>query len=139
MIELYEEKINLLLNQKDALESKIFSSGWKNKQQLLQTLKDAKVILSNPLFVRQLDSLELKRLMLNVIFNGNITYTEKGGLQTPQIPLVYSSLSIFDGNNSCPPGMAENFTNPVLEKLIDSIWQIKPLVDYLKYHHSSVI
>ncbi len=69
MMDLYEQKITNLLAEKESLQNDIFSNSTIDKQVILQTRQDTKVILENPLFVRQLDNLELKRLMLHILFN----------------------------------------------------------------------
>ena len=100
VMELYEKKIDSLMLEKEALENEMHISDSIDKQVVLQTRQDAKAILENPAFVWELDHLELKRLMLNVLFDSELYYSTEGGLQTPSMSLIYCGLDEFTSSNT---------------------------------------
>lgn len=47
--------------------------------------------------------------------------------------ISYVSNLVIVGEDS-HSGPAENFTNSIYDEIIESIWQIKPLIEYIKHN-----
>lgn len=56
-------------------------------------------IIEYPLAIRDLGSVEMKQLLIGVLFGGKIYYTKNEEFQTPHSSLIYSILDHISGDN----------------------------------------
>jgi len=100
MIELYENKIITLTEEKENLKLKMKEVSFSEDIDIQQLISNTKVILTNPKFIWDLENLELQRMLIGVLFNNKVYYNKKTGFQTPEIPLIYTDLRSFDLQNT---------------------------------------
>ena len=100
MVELYENKIITLTEEKDALQLKMKETSSEQDMDIQKLISNTKAILTNPRFIWDLDNIELQRMLIGVLFNNKIYYNKKTGFQTPEIPLIYTDLKSLDFKNT---------------------------------------
>ena len=129
MIKFYEDNLKQLFQEKLTFEEKVNDENQLGMWTILQTRKEAKVILENPLFIWELNDLALKRLMINVLFNNHIFYSVREGSWTLSFPHsngVYTNNLLSKFHKS---GYADVFTNPKLLSYLEEIKKLIPLID----------
>lgn len=97
LVKMYEERLVGLSKEIEHLEYEL-SSNDQTKIDLPYIITNTKPILANPLLVRHIPDQKLKRMILSLVFHNQILYNKKNGIQTPQIPLIYTLLSNFLSN-----------------------------------------
>ena len=100
MIELYENKIITLTEEKENLQFKMKETSSEQNIDIEKLISNTKAILRNPRFIRDLQNLELQRMLISILFNNKIYYNKKTGFQTPEIPLIYADLRSIDPKNT---------------------------------------
>lgn len=91
LIALYETQMINLLEEGETLKNKLSKDEVYTDIDIERLIQENKTILENPVFIRELENLELKRLLTGVLFNSQIYYNKKSGIQTPSIPLIYAN------------------------------------------------
>ena len=91
LIALYETQMINLLEEGETLKNKLSKDEVYSDIDIERLIQENKTILENPVFVWELENLELKRLLTGVLFNSQIYYNKKSGIQTPSIPLIYAN------------------------------------------------
>jgi hypothetical protein len=66
------------------------------KSEFEKTYNEAKTVIKNPLASRDLEDIEIKRLLIRVCFNNKIYYKKNQGLHTPEISVLYTSFGLFE-------------------------------------------
>ena len=93
LITLYETQMINLLEEGETLKNKLSKDEVYTDIDIEMLIQENKTILENPVFIWELENLELKRLLTGVLFNGQIYYNKESGIQTPSIPLIYANFS----------------------------------------------
>jgi len=98
LITSYEKEIINLEEEKKILEIEI-ESGSEEKQEydFIHHFDRLKSIIQAPIGIWNMGQIELKRLMINTLFEGTLNYSKELGIQTTKIPLIYD---IFN-NDEC--------------------------------------
>ncbi len=95
---------------------------------------EAKVIISNPLAIRDLEDVEIKQLLIRVCFNNKIYYTKNQELHTPEISLIYSYFAQVSDSNSPNLETTDTILNILMEFVITSDFRfIKNIVQSYEY------
>ena len=132
MIELYENKIITLTEEKENLQFKIKETSSEQDIDIDKLISNTKAILINPKFIRDLQNIELQRMLIGILFNSKIYYNKKTGFQTPEIPLIYAHLRSIDLTNTHLVEIAFNLLHPLEQELAKNQFLIVTLYDSLK-------
>lgn len=95
-----QQKWSELQIEKEELEHQLESISY-NQDEMKKVFNEAKTVISNPAALWDLNDVEIKQLLIKVCFNNKIYYTKKQGLHTPEISVIYLSLSDLSPINSC--------------------------------------
>ncbi len=85
-----EERVSYLTEEKELLEEDIARNTCGQDDDFLEHFEHLKSIIQTPLSVWNIWQLELKRMLINVIFSDGLTCTKEDGIQTSEIPLIYA-------------------------------------------------
>lgn len=99
-----------LSQQKEDLEYEINNENFI-KSEFEKTYNEAKIIIKNPLALRDLEDVEIKQLLIRVCFGGKIYYKKNQGLHTPEISVLYTSFGSFEPSKTPNLEMIGNFSN----------------------------
>lgn len=166
-IEVVQSKFYMLTNQ--ILIKKMEQEWWELEQEKDLLTEDIKKehltqsefdsiyndfisIIENPLSVWDLQSTDVKQLLIGVLFGGKIYYTKKGSFQTPQKSLIYSILDHISGDNNPVGHMTIDLSNPIysimqdiqyemqvnadkISCIVSLIWNNKELSPISRYKH----
>ena len=105
-----QEKRSSLQTEKEELERQMESITY-NHEEMIKVFNDAKTVIANPVALRNLDDVEIKQLLIRVCFNNKIYYTKNQGLHTPEISVIYLSLSDLSPSNYCNVDIYKTFLN----------------------------
>ena len=94
-----EQKRAELNQEKENLEYELQDSKF-SESEFEKVYSQAKMVIINPVFLWELEDIEIKQLLIRVCFNNKIYYTKKQGLHTPEISLIYSVFSKLSNNNN---------------------------------------
>ena len=86
-----EERVCQLTDEKELLEEDIARNTCGQDDDFMEHFEHLKSIIQTPLSVRNIWQLELKRMLINVIFSDGLTYTKEDWIQTSEIPLIYAN------------------------------------------------
>ena len=106
-----EEKLVELTDAKDLLEEDIAKNSEEEQENdFIEHFEHLKSIIQTPVAVRNIWNIELKRMLINVIFSEGISYTKEDWIQTQKLPFIYErKLEI------------EMSTNSILKKSIQTL------------------
>lgn len=87
-----EERLTILQKQKQEIE---YTLNHKEQNELNydDLFKQATIIFKNPLAIWELWDLEIKQMLIMVLYNNEIYYKKNEGLRTPHISVLFKSLS----------------------------------------------
>lgn len=88
-----------LNQQKDNLEYEIEDIRF-TKDEFEKTYNEAKIVITDPLSLWNLDDIEIKQLVIRVCFNNKIYYRKKECLHTPEISVLYTGIGQFNDPKS---------------------------------------
>ncbi len=89
-----EGKVEELENEKALLKwEMIKKESWDNDS--VAEFEQLKSIIKSPYDVRKMWDIELKKLLINVLFSGTMTYSIEHSTQTKEIPLIYAQRCKF--------------------------------------------
>lgn len=98
LVQLYENQMIDLLDEEETIKYKLSKGEFYSDINIQTLFEETKAILENPITIWNISSLELKRLLTGILFNNEIYYNTKSGIQTPSIPLIYAHFgSYFEG------------------------------------------
>lgn len=92
----FEEKITELEEEKQLLQAKLLSSETSTLEDYIAKFDVLKAIMQNPIKIWEQSDIELKRLLISVIFDRTLSYSFKTGIQTKEIPLIYAEKLALD-------------------------------------------
>ena len=104
LVYLYENQMIGFLNEEETINNKLSKGETYTDIDIERLIEETKAILENPISIRNIESLELKRLLIGVLFNNEIYYNTKSGIQTPSIPLIYATFGTIFYTNLFNPG-----------------------------------
>ena len=82
-----------LLEEVETLKNKLSKDEVYTDIDIEKLIQENKTILENPVFIQELENLELKRSLTGALLSSQIYYNKKNGIQTPSIPLIYANFS----------------------------------------------
>ena len=96
-----EGKVEELENEKTLLKWEIIKKeSWNNDP--VAEFEQLKSIIKSPYDVWKMWDIELKKLLINVLFSGTMTYSNEHSIQTKENPLIYAQRCKFiEDENSC--------------------------------------
>ena len=84
-----EEKIEELEHEKSKLQKEMLKKeSWENDS--YAEFEELKEIIKSPYTIRNMWDIELKKLLINVLFWWTMTYSREHSTQTKEIPLIYA-------------------------------------------------
>ena len=92
----FEEKITKLEEEKQLLQARLSSSESSTLEDYMEKYDVLKAIMQNPIKIWKQSDIELKRLLISVIFDRTLSYSFKTGIQTKEIPLIYAEKLALD-------------------------------------------
>jgi hypothetical protein len=92
----FEEKITKLEEEKQLLQARLSSSESSTLEDYMEKYDVLKAIMQNPIKIWKQSDIELKRLLISVIFDRTLSYSFKTGIQTKEIPLIYAEKLAVD-------------------------------------------
>ena len=114
LIQNVEEKRAELEQEKEILENEL-QDKILNQREFVVLYERIKNIIEDPLSIWELWSVELKMLLVGVLFWGKLYYTKKEGYQTPQISALFGILDhLNDGNIPSGAGDGTRTRNSLL-------------------------
>ncbi len=87
---MFEEKITKLEEEKQQLQAKLLSIEGSSLEDYVKEYDTLKAIIQCPIRIRKQSDIELKRLLISTIFERTLSYSDKTGTQTKEIPLIYA-------------------------------------------------
>jgi hypothetical protein len=105
LLEKKQEKRAKLQTEKEELELQMENVSY-NQDEMKKVYDEAKAVIASPVALRDFDDVEIKQLLIRVCFNNKIYYKKNQGLHTPDISLIYLTLSEFDITDNCNVEMA---------------------------------
>ena len=85
----FEERITELEQEKEELQGELVSFESSSLKDYMEEYDSLKAIIQCPLSIWTQADTELKRLLISTIFDKTLTYSNKIGIQTKEIPLIY--------------------------------------------------
>ena len=117
LIEKKQENWAELQAEKEELERQIEHITY-NQDEMKKVFDEAKAVIANPVALWDLDDVEIKQLLIRVCFNNKIYYKKNQGLHTPEISLIYLSLSEFSNSDYCNVEINTNLLHPLQSSLM---------------------
>ena len=142
LLEMYEEELVNLIKQKKILE--------ENKKQWIENgiVKISETTLryfTNPHEIININNVSIKRDFINTLFEGQLFYIKKWGIQTPSFPFVYQlyqDLNIQNNhlvNNTNLTSTKNKMKNEVnLDNIIDLMIKFV-FSQHIYYHKKNII
>ena len=94
----FEERVTKLEEEKEQLKAKLLSLEGKSLDDYMEKYDTLKGIIQSPIKIWEHSDIELKRLLISVIFDRTLSYSYKTGIQTKEIPLIYAEKLEQDEN-----------------------------------------
>ena len=110
-----------LIQQKEDLEYEINNTNFI-KSEFEKTYNEAKIVIKNPLALRDLEDVEIKQLLIRVCFNNKIYYKKNQGLHTPEISVLYTSFGSFEPSKTLNLEMMQKNLNLYMGDLYKFYW-----------------
>ena len=115
-----EEKLVELTDEKALLDEYIATNSEEQEEEdFIEHFEHLKSIIQTPLAVWNVWNIELKRMLINVIFSDWLSFTKEDGIQTSKIPLIYAKKLLFTVD-----------TNSILKKSIQTLNTLYENYDY---------
>lgn len=90
LIASYEKEIISLEDEKKLLEVEVESSTEvKQEDEFIHHFDRIKAIIQAPIGIWNMGQIELKRMLINTLFDGTLTYSKELGIQTTKVPIIY--------------------------------------------------
>ena len=89
-----QEKRARLQTEKEELERQIENITY-NQDEMKKVFDQAKVVVTNPVAIWDLEDIEIKQLLIRVCFNNKIYYTKDEGVHTPEISILFKAFELF--------------------------------------------
>ena len=115
-----EERLVQYSDEKDLLQEEIAKNSEEQQEaNFIEHFEHLKSIIQTPLAVRNVWNIELKRMLINVIFSEGISYTKEDWIQTSKVPFIYAGKLEMEMN-----------TNLTLKKSIQTLNTLYDNWDY---------
>ena len=93
-----EDKIEQLETEKRVLVwEKLKKEQWESSTPVAE-FEELKSVIKSPYDIWKKWDIELKKLLINVLFSGTMTYSIEHSTQTKEIPLIYAQRCNFEWN-----------------------------------------
>jgi len=87
LVEIYEEELVKITKERKILELED-PTDWL-KQYLSKINNETILILTNPSKIIDTTNVSIKKDFINTLFEGQLFYSKKEGIQTPSFPFIY--------------------------------------------------
>lgn len=107
-----QEKRSELNQEKSDIQEQMDSVRF-TQDEFEKVYNEAKLVISNPLALWDLQDLEIKQLLIRVCFNNKIYYRKKEWLHTPETSVLYFTLGQLSNIKTSNLDLQQDLLNPI--------------------------